>query len=180
MVESPTYYHSLSPVLRSLKEFDMENVPLQKEIIYAETALELPKYLAEATFDTSAIFSPMLDTYKSLTNTNPSDVEGALLNYTPVEQMDTDGIPENNMHSKSTWKTEQSVDVKEPADATASSEPGSREKLGGRMNVERFLAVFNSNSESSLEASQCGALIHALTNKLAVIQGTCVFIMAHY
>jgi hypothetical protein len=57
MVESPKYYHSLSPILRSLKEFDMENFPLQKEIIYAEPALEQPRYLKEATFDASIIFS---------------------------------------------------------------------------------------------------------------------------
>jgi hypothetical protein len=47
----------------------------------------------------------------------------------------------------------------------------SEERLGGRMNVERFLESFSSSSESSLEASQCKALVHALKNRLAVIQG---------
>ena len=57
MVESPTYYHSLSPVLRSLKEFDMENFPLQKEIIYAKSSLELPNYLKEVqTVNTCPIY----------------------------------------------------------------------------------------------------------------------------
>ena len=50
MVESPTYYHALNPVLQSLKRFGMENFPLQDEIIYAlpSPGQELPKYLSEA------------------------------------------------------------------------------------------------------------------------------------
>ena len=57
MVESPTYYHSLSPVLRSLKEFDMENFPLQAEIIYADKTSRQPNYLQQAdTVDTSPIY----------------------------------------------------------------------------------------------------------------------------
>ena len=57
MVESPTYYHSLSPVLRSLKEFDMENFPLLAEVIYATATAQLPDYLQQAeTLDTSPIY----------------------------------------------------------------------------------------------------------------------------
>ena len=57
MVESPTYYHSLSPVLRSLKEFDMENFPLQREIIYARETSDLPDYLKQAeTVNTKPIY----------------------------------------------------------------------------------------------------------------------------
>ena len=56
MVESPTYYRSLSPILKSLKEFDMENFPLQKEIVYTKASKKLPQYLREATFDTSVVF----------------------------------------------------------------------------------------------------------------------------
>ena len=55
MVESPTYYHSLSPILRSLREFDMDNFPLQKEIVYAKPSQELPAYLKETTLDTSIV-----------------------------------------------------------------------------------------------------------------------------
>ncbi|XP_046848921.1 NFX1-type zinc finger-containing protein 1-like [Xenia sp. Carnegie-2017] len=56
MVESPTYYRSLSPILKSLKEFDMENFSLQKEIVYTKASKKLPQYLREATFDTSVVF----------------------------------------------------------------------------------------------------------------------------
>lgn len=57
MVESPTYYHALSPVLRSLKEFDMENFPLQAEVIYATRKPQLPNYLNHArTVNTSPIY----------------------------------------------------------------------------------------------------------------------------
>jgi hypothetical protein len=62
----------------------------------------------------------------------------------------------------------------EPSCAKISNEShdtASEERLGRRMNVERFLESFNSSSESSLEASQCKALVHALKNRLAVIQG---------
>ena len=57
MVESPTYYHSLSPVLRSLKEFDMENFPLQQEVIYARSTPDSPDYLKQAkTVNTRPIY----------------------------------------------------------------------------------------------------------------------------
>ena len=57
MVESPTYYHSLSPVLRSLKEFDMENFPLKAEIIQASRTPHVPDYLQQTeTVDTSPIY----------------------------------------------------------------------------------------------------------------------------
>ena len=58
MVESPTYYHSLSLVIQSLKDFDMENFPLKEEIIYARPALGLPDYLKKATFETSIVCPP--------------------------------------------------------------------------------------------------------------------------
>ena len=50
MVESPTYYHALDPVLQSLKRFNMENFPLQDDIIHAlpSPTQELPEYLSEA------------------------------------------------------------------------------------------------------------------------------------
>ena len=50
MVESPTYYHALDPVLQSLKRFNMENFPLQDEIIHVlpSATQELPEYLSEA------------------------------------------------------------------------------------------------------------------------------------
>ncbi|XP_028413718.1 NFX1-type zinc finger-containing protein 1-like [Dendronephthya gigantea] len=57
MVESPTYYHSLSPILRSLKEFDMESFPLQAEVVYADKTSQQPNYLRHAnTVDTSPIY----------------------------------------------------------------------------------------------------------------------------
>ena len=71
MVESPTYYHSLSPILRSLKEFDMENFPLQKEVIYAKPVPELPDYLKQAqTVNTRPI-------YKSDPRSKYRDLESA-------------------------------------------------------------------------------------------------------
>ena len=60
MVESPTYYHSMSPILRSLKQFDMENFPLQAEVLYAkspEDVQEIPSYLKDATFHTAIVCS---------------------------------------------------------------------------------------------------------------------------
>ena len=59
MVESPTYYHSMSPILRSLKQFDMENFPLQAEVLYAKSpedvVQEIPSYLKDATFHTAIV-----------------------------------------------------------------------------------------------------------------------------
>jgi hypothetical protein len=65
MVESPTYYHALDPVLKSLKRFDMENFPLQDKVIYTlpSPTQELPKYLSEdRTLDPSVIST--LATYR--------------------------------------------------------------------------------------------------------------------
>lgn len=57
MVESPTYYHSLSPVLRSLKEFDMENFPLKDEVVHSRSTSDLPEYLKQAnTVNTRSIY----------------------------------------------------------------------------------------------------------------------------
>ena len=56
MAESPTYYHSVSPVLRSLKGFDMVNFPLQQEVIFAKSSSESPRYLEEAeTLDPTSV-----------------------------------------------------------------------------------------------------------------------------
>ena len=112
MVESPTYYHAISPVLRSLKEFDIENFPLQQEIVCGK-ALEspCPRYIQEA------------DT----------------LNPTSVLSLEVDN------HSQSKSKT--------------------------RMKVSEFLEIFNEDCKTPLEKSQCIALVHALQNRLAIIQG---------
>ena len=81
MVESPTYYHSLSPVLQSLKEFDMENFPLKEEIIYARPAIGLPGYLKKATFETSIVCPPAVSDNSASTEKGPKDEpeEGELL-----------------------------------------------------------------------------------------------------
>ena len=226
-MESPTYYHSLSPVLQSLKQFDMESFPLQEEIVYARHASELPSYLKKATFETAIVCSPentctespgnapeegeilgaselasqLLEAngQQSLQETEVNDCVSSedvisstcdernnnkcnvkekftleahsvkpVLNIfrqreetqpkdNPAEQMDTNCTPENSLHSK----VEQSAD----------EESHLQGKLGGRMNVERFLETFNSSSVSSLEVSQRKALIHVLKHKLAIIQG---------
>ena len=265
MVESPTYYHSLSPVLRSLKEFDMESFPLQEEVVYARPT-ELPGYLKEATFHTSIVCSiKKANTTKEVQEDKPEDVEekdssepseaseedlsiaseeceedlsiakeeceedwGDTLEENEGEDLDSelhssdvksrrwsssyssseprkklpafirhlfmpchckinqseiDGVDHNdepeemdftNFDSK---KMEHTVDTEESLNdpkASTSIEPQdtpSQRKLGGRMNVEDFLETFSSKSESSLEASQCDALVHALKNKLAIVQG---------
>ncbi len=242
MVESPTYFHSLSPILQSLKQFDMESFPLQEEVIYAKPVQELPGYLKKATFDTSVVCSPkkagiiherqgdkpdegknsskteanegknlqemkrndcvssgdamliddfyefvelpsdppcdeeintecnfseklplevqntkpVLEVYKESTTISKQigNVERTFPNDKSEERMDIDPIAENNLHSKCLSKEKQG-----------------KGKHGGRMNVESFLEIFNSSLQSSLDASQCDALTHALKNKLAVIQG---------
>ena len=120
MVESPTYYHSLNPVLRSLKEFDMENFPLQAEVIHATATAQLPDYLQQAeTLDTSPIYEEIPSRSRFLFSMfSPNDI------------------------------------------------------CNGRMEFKRFLEVFNRHASTSLEASQCEALKHALMNRLAIIQGT--------
>ena len=65
MVESPTYYHAMSPILRSLKKFDMETFPLQTEILYAKPAQKIPSYLEDATLQTAIVCIPV--------NTNLAD-----------------------------------------------------------------------------------------------------------
>ena len=208
MVESPTYYHSLSPVLRSLKELDMENFPLQAEVIYAKPAQELPGYLKGATFETSIVCSSK-NTSSTAEESQGDKPEGKNPSYT-LETSDGEVFEEsvtvskqsnessNVDHKHSRWKVflkmfgrttsskaERSEDDKESSSnvhnmavesscAKISNEPHdtpSEERLGGRMNVERFFESFNSSSESSLEASQCKALVHAVKNRLAVIQG---------
>ena len=106
MVESPTYFHALRPVLSSLKLFDIESFPLKQEIVSPTPhQLELPYYLEdELTLDTSAV-------------------------------------------------------------ATGAS------NFGCEMDAKEFLRTFDHNSRTTLEASQCEALIHALKSRLAIIQG---------
>ena len=114
MVESPTYFHALNPVLQSLKRFNMEFFPLKDEVIYAlpSPAQELPKYLREA---------------KSLDATIVSTLNSYRPDYFHPEK---------------------------------------------RVKVKEFLETLKSNSmKTPLEESQCEALIHALENKLAIIQG---------
>ena len=284
MVESPTYYHSLSPVLRSLKEFDMESFPLQEEVVYARPT-ELPGYLKEATFQTSIVCPKKKSTAVEVQENKPKDpekkdssepsktnkedwsnkseaIEGedwdrkssneklnifktnftlsrrssssdslnefrdSLSDFCLEEKMDTNSLREDlgghkeckglddhvfmhihceidqseidrvnlgDEHKKEQnldftsldFKEEEpSVDIEEAIkkyslssdipEASKLSEPRdmpSHGKLGGRMNVEDFLETFSSKSESSLEASQCDALVHALKNKLAIVQG---------
>lgn len=112
MVESPTYYHAISPVLRSLKEFDMENFPFQQEIVKVKPLESpCPRYIQEA----------------------------ETLDPTPVLTLEED----NHSPSKSTK----------------------------RMRVSEFLEIFNEDCKTPLEKSQCTALVHALQNRLAIIQG---------
>ena len=114
MAESPTYYHAISPILRRLKEFDMENFPLQQEIVFAKPSLEFrfPRYLKEA----------------------------ETLDPTPVI------IPEDDNRS-------------------------SKERIAEkRMEVQKFLEIFK-DCQTSLEESQRNALVHAMQNRLAIIQG---------
>ena len=285
MVESPTYYHSLSPVLRSLKEFDMESFPLQEEVVYARPT-ELPGYLKEATFHTSIVCS-----IKKASTTKPEDAEEkdssepseASEEYLSIaseeceedlsiakeeceegwgdtsdeyegEDLDSDShsSDEKSRRSSSSYSSSELKEIlpdpwlEEKMDANSSRKEGHEEyksidrhlfmpfhceidqseidgvdlndepeemdfihfvssilaqnlehivdieeslhgpkastsiepqdtpsqgKLGGRMNVEYFLETFSSKSESSLEASQCDALVHALKNKLAIVQG---------
>ena len=238
MVESPTYYHSLSPVLGSLKEFDMENFPLQAEVIYAKPAQELPGYLKDATFKTSIVCSSKntSSTAKESQGDKPEGNNSSNTLETSEEEVFEESVPVSKQSNESfnavqrnTLETsegevfEESVTVSkqsnespnadqrdsrwelllkmfgrttsskadlseddkesssnvhdvavEPSCAKISNEShdtASEERLGRRMNVERFLESFNSSSESSLEASQCKALVHALKNRLAVIQG---------
>ena len=241
MVESPTYYHSLSPVLRSLKEFDMENFPLQAEVIYSKPAQEIAGYLKDARFQTAIVSSSKKakrtadesqkdrreeegDSSNNLEASEGSDIE-------EFETIDTQSLGSScaidldrelyldslSRRSSSSVSLSESVDtlpdfwpeevgeecinvdnyimpqfickidpseikgalpddkLEEKIDINHIPEnielSASQEKLGGRMNVERFLEIFNSSSRSSLEASQCDALVYALKNRLAVIQG---------
>ena len=117
MVESPTYYHARNPVLQSLKRFDMENFPLQDEVVYSlpSPTEELPEYLSENRSLDATIISTR-SWYRSR-------YLGSLYRARP-------------------------------------------------MDVKEFLETIKSNSmKTRLEESQCAALIHALENKLAIIQG---------
>lgn len=113
MVESPTYYQSTSPVLRRLKEFEMENFQLQKEIVYTKPMESpCPRYIQKA------------DTL------DPTPV------WTPVED-----------------------DKHNPSKSTT------------RMKVSEFLENFDEDCTALLDKSQCIALVHALQNRVAIIQG---------
>ena len=78
MVESPNHYRPLGAILRTLKKFDMENFPLQKEIIYAESGGELPGYLKNATFDTSIICFSQKTIVKKQSQGNKGNICGNL------------------------------------------------------------------------------------------------------
>ena len=134
-MESPTYYHSLSLVLKSLKEFDMENFPLQKEIVYTKASAKLPEYLREATFNTSIVF-----------HENP---------------------PDDDSEEIYSSDSSESIDDDDRDEQQASSE----ENLGHRMQVKNFLKVFKNSRKTSLEKSQRRALVHALKNRIGIIQG---------
>ena len=57
MVESPLYFHSIRPVLRSLQKFQMDSFPLQKEVVHCQESLGEPEYLLmDSTFNASSIF----------------------------------------------------------------------------------------------------------------------------
>lgn len=80
MVESPTYYHSLSPILRSLKDFDMENFPLRKEIVNATSSSELPEYLQQAeSLDVSPIYKQKHS--QSLYFYTPNDITNGRMDF---------------------------------------------------------------------------------------------------
>ncbi|EDO29256.1 predicted protein, partial [Nematostella vectensis] len=102
MVESPTYFHALRPVLNSLQKFEMEDFPLKNEIVHAVSSSELPLYLNSAqTINTKAV---------------------------------------------------------EPKTADAQD-----------VYVKEFLAY--ADRYKLLESSQSEALLHALNNRLAIVQG---------
>ena len=97
--------------------------------------------------------------------------------------MDTDDILEKHLNSRFSTSQEiistaaPSTFLANPLGSSAlgeSKDTVSNEKEGvsqERETVLRFLKLFNSSSQSFLEASQCDALVYALKNKLAVIQG---------
>ncbi|EDO34739.1 predicted protein, partial [Nematostella vectensis] len=104
MVESPTYFHALRPVLNSLQKFEMEDFPLKNEIVHANSSTNLPAYLDSAqTINTKAIEANVTDAW---------DVD-----------------------------------------------------------VDEFLLLLPRNFNTLLESSQSEALVHALSNRLAIVQG---------
>jgi hypothetical protein len=108
MVESPTYYHSLSPVLRSLKEFDIENFPLQREVIYARHVSQLPSYLQQAeTVDTSPIYKegPSTSWYRH-SWMSPNDISNGTMEFQRFLEV-------FNVHSSTSLETSQCVALKE-------------------------------------------------------------------
>lgn len=82
MVESPTYYFSLSPILKSLKDYDMENFPLKEEIVQSEADNKLPEYLSTATMDISILFSTEVQSQEIEMVSSPSVVHQSPT-YTP-------------------------------------------------------------------------------------------------
>ena len=57
MVESPQYFHSIRPVLKSLQSFDMHSFPLQREIVEAVPNDIYPEYIEDDTsVDASCLF----------------------------------------------------------------------------------------------------------------------------
>ena len=267
MIESRTHYLSLSPILRNLKKFDMENFPLQAEIVYAKSTQEMPNYLKDVMFQTRRVCPPMTksgeaetekdksEATKELSNNlasevsdfkeqkamdalpfsasifppwitdasrtkirnvllkkkanskpeeyefheenekpddctvttqfksgiKPNKVDTTFLSNTCGDQMDTDPILENPLHTKLLSNTEVCPDIEESTSiVTSSTSPSiagtsrdahnlpTQKRHSKRTNVKWFL---ESTSKSLLEVSQREALVHALENRLAVIQG---------
>jgi hypothetical protein len=107
--------------------------------------------------------------------------DGQLGEYDDDEQLSEYDEEVQSEGDKASTSSDDDMEVEPTSTSTSntSQDTSSQERLGRRMNVERFLEIFDSSSESSLEASQCEALVHALKNRLAVIQGEQVIIMPH-
>ena len=182
MVESPTYYHSLSPILKSLKEFDMENFPLQKEIVYTKASKKLPEYLREATFDTSVVFheNPTDDDSEGIyynessENSDHADDHGLqiLPEYLNKATFDESAVSrEKRVEHGSKGSYSRKYSEKSDDNDNSEYKLGSVKSFVERIDVRQFFKVFKKSKNTLLEKSQRRALVQALKNRIGIIQG---------
>ena len=171
----------------------MENFPLQAEVIYARPTSEIPEYLQEATFPISIVCSPKKKTETTVETQEDKLNEGCDFSSLLDEKKGKDHEQFEATGKEVEEQKEQSIGLSYNCDETNFGYSSSDEDVdrfsnavntlpdlsvaGRQINVKLFLEIFNSESESPLEASQCDALIYALKNRLAVIQGEYVIIV---
>ena len=98
MVESPTYYRAYQPILKTLQDFDVDDMPFKNELVYLKTG-PCPVFLDPGVrFDSSIVYKELPESLKR----QKEDKE---------KEMETDDKNEktNNLPRSRRWMNEEKV-----------------------------------------------------------------------